>query len=48
MFANPAVSWYSNHSKSPREYGGGVVCHECWCITRDPLVQYACGIVLRR
>jgi len=49
MLANPAASWYHSNQYNAQavcEHCGGVVRHENWCITRDPLVQYAYGIVL--
>ena len=49
MFTNPSASWhYSNQAdtNSPCEHCGGMVFHERWCITRDPLVQYAYAVVL--
>ena len=41
MFANPAANWY--HGNQPT---GGILRHEKWCITCDPIVQYAYAIVL--
>ena len=49
MFANPAASWHHSNqynAASACEHCGGVVRHERWCITCDPLVKYAYGIVL--
>jgi len=49
MFANPAASWYYSNQPSahiPCEHCGGVLRHEKWCITCDPIVQYAYGIVV--
>ena len=49
MFANPAANWYHSNrynAQSACEHCGGVVRHERWCITSDPLVQYAYGAVL--
>jgi hypothetical protein len=49
MFANPAASWYHSNqydAKSACEHCGGVIRHERWCITVDPLVQYAYEVVL--
>jgi hypothetical protein len=49
MFANPAASWYnSNYPKAHTicEHCGGIVRHQKWCITCDPFVQYAYGVVL--
>jgi hypothetical protein len=48
-FANPAASWYHSNrynAQSACEYCGGIVRHERWCITCDPIVQYAYGAVL--
>lgn len=49
MFANPAANWYHGNQSNlqePCEHCGGTAGHEKWCITCDPLVQYAYGIVL--
>lgn len=49
MFANPAASWYHSNqyaAQSACQHCGGVVRHERWCITCDPLVQYAYQAVL--
>jgi hypothetical protein len=49
MFANPAASWYHSNqydAKSPCAHCGGTFRHERWCLTRDPLVQYAYAAVL--
>ncbi len=49
MFANPAASWYHSNqysAESACEHCGGVVRHETWCITRNPMVQYAFRVVL--
>lgn len=49
MFANPAANWHHSNqynAASACEHCDGVVRHERWCITRDPLVQYAYGVVL--
>ena len=49
MFTNPAASWYHGNryeASSACEHCGGIVGHERWCITRDPLVQYAFAVVL--
>lgn len=48
MFANPAASWYHGNQPSPQvpcQHCGGVLGHERWCVTCDPIVQYAYGIV---
>jgi hypothetical protein len=49
MFANPAASWHhsnQNNAQAPCEHCQGIIRHERWCITCDPIVQYAFGIVL--
>jgi hypothetical protein len=49
MFANPAANWYHGNQPNPQapcDHCGGVLGHEKWCITCDPIVQYAYGIVL--
>jgi hypothetical protein len=49
MFANPAASWYHGNQSNlqvPCHYCGGALRHEQWCVTCDPIVQYAYGIVL--
>lgn len=49
MFANPAASWYNSNYPNAHticEHCGGIARHQKWCITCDPLVQYAYGIVL--
>ncbi len=49
MFANPAANWYysNQHNTQPAcEHCGGKVRHERWCITCDPIVQYAYSAVL--
>ena len=49
MFANPAANWYYGNQHNPQsacEHCGGIVRHERWCITCDPVVQYAYGVVL--
>jgi len=48
MFANPAASWYHSpryNAETGCEHCGGIVRHERWCITRDPLVRYAYEVV---
>ena len=40
--------WYHNNRYNAQgacSHCGGVVRHETWCITRDPLVRYAWQIV---
>lgn len=49
MFANPAATWYHSNQYNAQavcEHCGEIVRHERWCITCDPLVQYAYEIVL--
>ena len=49
MFANPAANWHHSNrynAQSECEHCGGIIRHERWCITCDPLVQYAYGVVL--
>lgn len=49
MFANPAASWYhgnQSNTQSPCEHCAGILQHEKWCVTCDPIVQYAYGLVL--
>lgn len=49
MFANPAASWYHGNqpmTQAPCEHCAGILRHEKWCVTCDPIVQYAFGIVL--
>jgi hypothetical protein len=49
MFANPPASWYHSNQYNAQvacEHCGGVVRHEKWCITCDPVVQYAYSAVL--
>lgn len=49
MFANPAASWYHSNqygAQAACDHCGAVVRHEKWCITCDPLVQYAYGVVM--
>jgi hypothetical protein len=48
MFVNPAASWYHGNQPTahPCEHCGGILQHEKWCLTCDPIVQYAYGIVL--
>ena len=43
------VSWYHTNRQGPQsacEHCGGVIRHERWCITRDPIVYYAYDIVV--
>lgn len=49
MFANPSASWYHGNqpdAQAPCEHCAGVLQHEKWCVTCDPIVQYAYGLVL--
>lgn len=49
MFANPAAHWHnSSFPDAPGicEHCGGIVRHQKWCITCDPLVQYAYTVVV--
>jgi len=47
MFANPAANWYPNPRMSAVlcEHCGRLARHEKWCITCDPVVQYAYAVV---
>jgi len=48
MFAKPAAGWYHSgqyHAQAACDHCGGVVRHEKWCITRNPVIQYAYGVV---
>jgi hypothetical protein len=49
MFANPAASWYHGNQYATKstacEHCGRIGRHERWCITCDPVVQYAYGVV---
>ena len=43
------VSWYptrKNSGQTACEHCGGIIRHERWCITRDPIVYYAYDIVV--
>jgi hypothetical protein len=49
VFANPAANWHhsNQYNAAPEcEHCGGVIRHERWCITCDPLAQYAYGVVI--
>lgn len=49
MSTNVLVTWFHSNRYSAEtacEHCQGVVRHESWCITRDPIVSYACQIVL--
>ncbi|MGA6982195.1 MAG: hypothetical protein WCC95_12055 [Candidatus Sulfotelmatobacter sp.] len=45
--ALPTSLYYSNryHAQAACEHCEGIIRHETWCITRDPLVYYAYQIV---
>ena len=47
MFANPAANWYSSriNAQGVCEHCGRMGRHEKWCVTCDPVVQYAYGVV---
>jgi hypothetical protein len=49
MFANPSASWYHRNqyrTQTACEHCGGMVRHEKWRITCDPVVQYTYSAVL--
>lgn len=49
MFSSSATTWYhSNHynAQAACEHCSGVIRHESWCITANPLVFYAYEAVL--
>ena len=49
MFANPAATWHHSNQYNAQaacEHCEGIVRHERWCITCNPIVQYAYGVVL--
>ena len=44
-----SASWYHANrynAQAACEHCGGIIRHEHWCITRDPLVYYAYDIVV--
>jgi hypothetical protein len=48
MFANPAANRYPSPRISAQllcKHCGRVARHEKWCVTCDPIVQYAYGVV---
>ena len=48
MFLNPAAGWYGGsptHGQPACEHCGRTVRHEKWCVTCNPIVQYAYRIV---
>lgn len=48
MFPMPTANWYQGNqykTQLPCEHCSGIVRHERWCITRDPLVRYAYRVV---
>ena len=48
MFSNAATWYHTNRysAQSACEHCQGIVRHERWCITLDPHVQYAFGVIL--
>lgn len=44
----PTTLFHTNryHAEAACEHCGGIVRHESWCITRDPIVYYAYEVVL--
>lgn len=48
MFLNPAANWYGGnqtHSQPVCEHCGRNSRHEKWCVTYNPVVQYAYRVV---
>jgi hypothetical protein len=48
MFLNPAGNWYGGsqtHGQPVCEHCGRTARHEKWCVTCNPIVQYAYRIV---
>ena len=48
MFSNPAATWFHSNqynADSVCEHCSGIVRHERWCITRNPMVHYAFRVV---
>jgi hypothetical protein len=45
---NPRTRYHSNRYSADAacEHCGGIIRHETWCITRDPVVYYAYQILL--
>lgn len=49
MSAHLAATWYHSNqytAQSECAHCGGIVRHERWCITCDPIVHYAYEVVL--
>jgi len=49
MYSNPAAAWFHSNrydASSACEHCEGIVRHEPWCITLDPVVRYAYEVVL--
>jgi hypothetical protein len=49
MFASPAAGWYHSNQYNGQaacQHCGGIIRHEQWCITCNPVVGYAFGVVL--
>jgi hypothetical protein len=49
MFAKPAATWHPRNQYNAQaawEHREGIVRHERWSITCDPIVQYAYAVVL--
>jgi hypothetical protein len=48
LFSNPAATWFHSNqynAESTCEHCSGIIRHERWCITRNPMVQYAYRVV---
>jgi len=48
MYPKPAANWlYNSRFGAPELCGhcGRIMRHERWCVTRDPLVEYAYAVV---
>jgi hypothetical protein len=48
MSETPQTTWYHNHrynAQAPCQHCSGIIRHEDWCITRDPVLYYAHEIV---
>jgi hypothetical protein len=48
LFSNSAAAWFHSNqynNESACEHCSGIVRHERWCITRNPMVQYAFRVV---
>jgi hypothetical protein len=48
MSQNKTVSDHSDqyNAQSACQHCEGIICHERWCLTLNPVVHYACEIVL--